>query len=117
MLRVSVLFLILLALRAFYLHRHVATMRLVRRGSSRWLSYELRRRVLLVAVPAHISAYPVPREERVRVVRLAGVVLWHSEVSIALPDEACSHLGDISPQEFDAQFPSWLRLSPSGHGS
>lgn len=117
MLRVSVLFLMLLALRAFYLHRHVATMVLVRRDSSGWFSHELRRRVLLVAVPGHISTYPVPREERVRVVRMAGLVLWHKELSIALPNEACSHLADISPQEFDTRFPSWLQLGPPRQGA
>ncbi len=117
MLRVSVLFLILLVLRAIWLHRHVATMRLVRRDSSGWLSYELRRRVRLVAVPAHVSAYPVPREERVRVVRMAGLVLWHKELSVALPNEASSHLSDISPQEFDGRFPSWLQLGPPRRGA
>ena len=114
MLRVFVLFLTLLSVRAIHLHWHVAAMRLVRRDASGWFSYELRRRVLLVAVPGHVSSYPVPREERVRVVRLAGLVLWHQELSIALPNEACSHLGDISPQEFDTRFPSWLQLGPPG---
>lgn len=117
MLRVSVLFLILLALRLFYLHRHVAAMVLVRRDASGWFTHELGRRVLLVAVPGHVSTYPVPREERVRVVRVAGLVLWHKKLSIALPNGACSHLSDISPQEFDARFPSWLQLGPPGRGA
>ena len=114
MLWFAVFILFSLVLRAVYLHRHVAAMALVRRDASGWLSHEVRRRVSLVALPGHVSTYPVPREERVRVVRLAGVVLWHTELSIALPEDACSHLGDISPQEFDTRFPGWLQSTPPG---
>lgn len=117
MLWVAVFILFPLVSREVYLYWHVAAMALVRRDASGWLSHEVRRRVSLVAVPGHVSPYPVPREERVHVVRLAGMVLWHSELSIALPDEACSHLGDISPQEFDTRFPSWLQLGPPTHGA
>lgn len=107
---VSGLILLLMACRALYLHRHVAAMESVRRDSSGWLSHEVRRRVSLVALPKHIAPYPVPREVRVRVVRFAGVVLWHKELSIALPDEACSHLDEIAPEDFDPRFPNWLQL-------
>lgn len=42
--------------------------------------------------------------------RLFGLVLWHEEISVALPNAACEHLADITPHEFDRQFPSRLRL-------
>lgn len=107
---VSALLMSILVTRALYLHRQVAAMLLVRRQRSGWVSCEVRRRVSLVALPGHVALYPVPRESRIRVVRFAGVVVWRSELSIALPDEACSHLSDISPQVFDSRFPTWLQL-------
>ncbi|MGO4326154.1 hypothetical protein AB4Z48_16735 [Cupriavidus sp. 2TAF22] len=110
MLQILVLILVVSALRAFYLHHQVAGLALVRRESSGWLTYEVRRRVSLVPLPTHVAQYPVPREERMRVVRLTGFVVWHKELSIALPADACSHLGDISALEFDGRFPAWLRL-------
>lgn len=62
MLWVAVFILFSLVSRAVYLHRDVTAMALVRRDASGWLSHEVRRRVSLVALPGHISAYPVPRE-------------------------------------------------------
>jgi hypothetical protein len=38
-------------------------------------------------------------------------VLWHEEMTVALPDTACEHLAEITPQDFDRQFPIWLRLA------
>ena len=72
---------------------------------------ELRRRVTMQHVPQHVSDFPSPREERILVTRFWGVVLWHREMSVALPDSACDHLEKITPQEFDGQFPNWLRLA------
>ena len=60
---------------------------------------------------AHVSEFPVPREERIQVHRLLGIVLWHEEMTVALPDTACEHLAEITPQDFDRQFPIWLRLA------
>ena len=71
---------------------------------------ELRRRVEMHQLPQHVSQFPVPREERILVSRLFGCVLRHREESVALPDPACTHLGDITPQEFDRQFPTWARV-------
>ena len=45
-----------------------------------------------------------------RVLRIAGIVLWRETNSIALPDEACSHLGDITIQQYDEQFPRWAQI-------
>ena len=71
---------------------------------------ELRRRVEMHRLPEHVSQFPVPREERILVSRLFGCVLRHREESVALPEAACTHLADITPQEFDRQFPSWARV-------
>lgn len=71
---------------------------------------EVRRRVSMQRVPDHVSEFPMPREERMLVRRLFGLVLWHEEISVALPNAACEHLADITPHEFDRQFPSRLRL-------
>lgn len=76
-----------------------------------WLVVEVRRRVSMLRLPDHVSEFPVPREERILVHRLLGIVLWHEEMSVALPDTACEHLAEIAPQEFDRQFPVWLRLA------
>ncbi|MDM0106970.1 hypothetical protein QTH97_18635 [Variovorax sp. J22R24] len=62
-------------------------------------------------LPQHVSDFPVPREERIQVRRWLGIVYWHQEVSVALPNTACEHLSDITAQDFDRQFPAWLRLA------
>lgn len=72
---------------------------------------ELRRRVAMKHLPEHISQFPVPREERILTGRFLGLVLWHREESVALPEAACTHLGDIGPQEFDREFPAWARIA------
>jgi len=99
-----------LIFRAVFLQMNVAHSELIRREAKGVLSYEVRRRVCMEVVPSYVSEYPVPREVRTFVLRFAGVVLWRKISSIALPDEACEHLGDISVQEFDASFPPWLQL-------
>ncbi len=99
-----------LIFRAIFLQVNVAHSALIRREAKGMLSYEVRRRVCMEVVPSYVSEYPVPREVRTLVLRCAGVVLWRKISSIALPDEACAHLGDISVQEFDACFPPWLQL-------
>ena len=76
-----------------------------------WIVVEVRRRVSMLRLPDHVSEFPVPREERILVHRLLGIVLWHEEMSVALPDTACEHLAEIAPQDFDRQFPIWLRLA------
>jgi len=101
---------IALVLRALILHVQVAGTSLIRRDTKGALCYEVRRRVCMEVIPSHVSQYPVPREARVRVIRFVGVVLWRNEVSIALPAEACGHLGDISAREYDGCFPPWLQL-------
>jgi hypothetical protein len=110
MLIVTALVFALIIFRAVFLQMNVAHSELIRREAEGVLSYEVRRRVCLEVVPSHVSEFPVPREVRTFVLRFAGVVLWRKISSIALPDEACEHLGDISVQEFDASFPPWLRL-------
>ena len=71
---------------------------------------ELRRRVAMHQLPQHVSQFPVPREERILLSRLFGCVLRHRAQSVALPDAACTHLADITPQEFDREFPTWARV-------
>lgn len=68
-------------------------------------------------LPAYISQFPVPREVRMRVLRIAGIVLWRETNSIALPDEACSHLGDITIQQYDEQFPRWAQIGAIAGGN
>ena len=107
-----VMVLLVLALRALYLHMHLARATLVRREEKGMLTYEVRRRVGMERLPSHISEYPVPREVRIRVLRFAGVVLWRKELHIALPGESCRRLGDIPAHETDGRFPIWLQLGP-----
>jgi hypothetical protein len=108
---IATFILIALALRALYLHAWLGSSVRIRTERQGWLTCEVRRRVGMEKVPDHVSAFPVPREERIQVVRLLGMVLWHNEMSVALPDSACASLEKISPQDFDRQFPSRLRLA------
>lgn len=110
MLTASLILLLLMAweLRLQFWVGRAACIRAKRSG---WVVVEVRRRVSMLRLPRHVSEFPVPREERIRVHRLLGIVLWHEEMSVALPDTACEHLADITPQDFDRQFPIWLRLA------
>ncbi|CAN0628619.1 conserved protein of unknown function [Burkholderia multivorans] len=100
-----------LALHARHLHKQLTGTMLVRRDASGGvLCHEVRRRVCMERPPAHVFAYAEPREVRIRVFRCAGVAYRCKELSVALPSEACSRLGDISVREFDERFPSWLQL-------
>ena len=99
-----------LALREFYLEHWLGRSMCIRRQRKGLTTVEVRRRVAMERLPSSVSDYPVPREERILVKRLAGVVLWHREVSVGLPLSACEHLQDVTAQEFDRAFPSWLRL-------
>lgn len=107
--------LILLFLVAWEFHLQLWLGRAVRIRARRsgWIVIEVRRRVSMLRLPQHVSEFPVPREERIRVHRLLGIVLWHKEMSVALPNTACEHLAEIAPQDFDRQFPIWLRLADS----
>ena len=110
MLSAALILLMGVAAREVYLERwlnHSARIKTIRQG---WFAVEVRRRVRMERLPDHVSEYPVPREERILVNRLLGLVLWHREVSVALPVSACEHLDEVTPQEFDRQFPAWLRL-------
>jgi hypothetical protein len=107
--------LILLLLLAWELRLQIWLGKAVRIRAKRsgWIVIEVRRRVSMRWLPQHVSEFPVPREERIRVHRLLGVVLWHEEIRVALPNTACEHLAEITPQDFDRQFPVWLRLAGS----
>lgn len=107
--------LILLLLVAWELRLQIWLGRAVRIRARRsgGIVIEVRRRVSMLRLPHHVSEFPVPREERVLVLRFLGIVLWHEEMSVALPNTACEHLAEITPQEFDRQFPTWLRLASS----
>ncbi|WP_435515240.1 hypothetical protein [Variovorax sp. GT1P44] len=106
----AMLILLALALREIYLERWLNRSVCIKTRRQGWLDVEIRRRVAMERLPRHVSEYPVPREERILVNRLVGMVLWHREVSVALPNSACEHLSDVTPQEFDREFPAWLRL-------
>lgn len=105
--------LILLLLLAWELRLQIWLAKAVRIRAKRsgWIVIEVRRRVSMLRLPPHVSEFPVPREERIQVHRLLGIVLWHEEMTVALPDTACEHLAEITPQDFDRQFPIWLRLA------
>lgn len=105
-----VVVLLVLAARELYLEVWLSRAACIRTKRKGWLAIEVRRRVAMERVPLHVSEFPVPREERILVGRLLGLVLWHSEMSVALPNCACEHLEEITPQDFDRQFPTWLRL-------
>ncbi|CAN5848004.1 hypothetical protein BH11PSE13_BH11PSE13_37970 [soil metagenome] len=107
---IATLILLTLAARELYLALWLNRSICIQAQRKGWLAIELRRRVAMERVPGHVSAYPVPREERILVSRLLGLVLWHREVSVALPNGACEHLAQVMPQDFDGEFPSWLRL-------
>ena len=113
MLLIATALVLALTLRALYVHLQVAHAELIRRDKKGALSYEVRRRVYMEVLPLHVSEYPEPREVRTQVLRLTGVVLWRKGLSVALPAEACEHLGDISAIEYDGRFPSCLRLGSS----
>lgn len=107
---IATLILLAIAAREIYLALWLNRSACIQANRKGWLAIEIRRRVAMERVPGHVSAYPVPREERILVGRLLGLVLWHREVSVALPNSACEHLEDVTPQDFDRQFPSWLQL-------
>ncbi|MGO4811063.1 hypothetical protein AB4156_15980 [Cupriavidus sp. 2MCAB6] len=113
MLTVMVLLVFALVMRALYLHLHFAREELVRREEKGMLTCEVRRHVGMEVLPSHVSEYPVPREVRIRVVRFTVIVLWRKEYHIALPADACTHLGDISADETDERFPAWVQHRPS----
>lgn len=100
--------------RELYLEHWLKPSICIRTGRTGIVGVEIRRRVGMERLPRHISEYPVPREERILVRRFLGLVLWHREVSVALPNSAAEHLDAVSPQEFDGQFPAWLQLGKRG---
>ena len=102
-----------LALRAMYLHAWLGSSVPIRSERSGWLTIEVRRRVGMEQIPHYICEFPVPREERIRVVKLAGMVLWHSELSVALPNASCECFENVAPQDHDREFPAWLRMKDS----
>lgn len=106
---IATLVLVVLVLRVLYLQAWLGSSARIRMERMGWLTCEVRRRVGMERIPDHISEFPVPREERIRVLRLLGIVLWHSEMSVGLPNSACECIEKITPQDFDRQFPSWLR--------
>ena len=107
---VALLIFFLLAAWEVYLQLRVGKAGCIRAKRKGWFVVELRRRVSMQRLPHHVSEFPVPREERILVRRMLGLVIWHKEMSVALPDAACEHLAEITPQDFDRQFPIWLRL-------
>ena len=108
---IALLVLFAVALRALYLHAWLQGSEMIRRESHGLLAFEVRRRLGMEKIPSHFSEFPVPREERIRVVQCLGIVLWHSELSVALPNTACECFANVAPQDFDREFPSWLRLT------
>lgn len=111
----SIIALVLLTLlgRVLYLQFWLGNSVRIRTETKGWLTWEVRRRVLMEKMPQHVSEFPMPREERVRACRLFGLALWHSEMSIGLPGSACANLERIPPQDFDKEFPIWLRMAKS----
>ncbi len=113
---IAVLLLMAIAAREIYLHHWLGRSACIGIRRQGWIVVEIRRRVAMERLPGHVSAYPVPREERILVSRVFGLVLRHREVSVALPESAIAHLEAVMPQHFDSQFPNWLRLVNNGNG-
>ena len=74
------------------------------------LSEEIHQKIEMHGLPPHVSPFPEPRELRVRVLRLLGLVIWREYREIALPAEACYRMHAIASSEFNAQFPSRFRV-------
>lgn len=110
---IASLILLLLVGWELYLQIWLGKAACIRAKRTGWFVIEVRRRVSMMRLPSHVSEFPVPREERFLVCRLLGVVLWLEEMSVALPNAACAHLAEITAQDFDRQFPAWLRLGNS----
>lgn len=110
MLIAALIFLMVVVARELYLELWLAHSVRIKRIRKGWFTVEVRRQVRMERLPHYVSEYPVPREERILVNRMLGMVLWHREVTVALPASACEHLDQVTPQEFDRQFPAWLRL-------
>lgn len=108
---IATLILIALALRALYFHAWLGSSERIRTERKGCLTSEVRRRVGMEKIPDHVSEFPAPREERIRVFRVLGMVLWHREMSVALPIAACECFENITPQDFDREFPAWLRVT------
>jgi len=102
--------LIALALRIFYLQAWLGSSVRIRSEHHGWLTTEVRRRVGMERIPDYVCEFPVPREERIQVVRFLGIVLWHREMSVALPNNSCECFEKVAVQDFDREFPAWLRL-------
>ena len=98
------------ALRALCLEAWLGDTVRIRLQRHGWLGVEVRRRLGMRKIPAHLSEFPAPREERIRVWRLCGLPVWHDEVSVALPERACECFDEVAPQDFNHQFPAWLQV-------
>jgi len=112
---IAILVFTCLAAREVFLERWLGRCACILRTRKGWIAVEIRRRVRMERLPLHICEFPVPREERIRVSRLLGVILWHREVSVALPESACEHLDEVAPEDYDRQFPAWLRLADAAN--
>lgn len=86
---------------------------LVVRARHGLLSRELRRKVVCVAhrAPSGALSFPEPREIRTRVLRLAGLPVWHEVSSVALPSGIEGRISAVRAKEFDHFFSSEFRIS------
>jgi hypothetical protein len=85
-----------------------------RRNCHGWLCIELRRRVALARMAG--EPFPRPREERLRVVWVAGVPIFMSRASVGLPPWYDARIDQVEPGEADESFLSPWRLSTLRHG-
>jgi hypothetical protein len=106
-------FVLFFALREIYLELWLKRSMCIKISQRGWVTHEIWRRVSMERVPGHVSEYPLPREGRILVNRLLGMVISYREVSVALPSSACEHLENIHALDFNGKFPTWLQVADS----
>lgn len=106
-----ILSLLVFVLVISYYRVKVSALTLIRSEKKGLLTYELRRVAQMVQPPLNVAAFPEPRETRMEVISLAGVVLSYTALTLALPRDTAERIEKVTDQEFDSLFPSWLQVS------
>jgi hypothetical protein len=109
MVYVSLLLLLVLFMGVqFGLYRGLMGFQRVRRVRHRWLTSDLMRKTFLQSPVA--GAFPEPREERLIVWHLGGLVLRVVRLSVALPIQCDARIDSIQAAEFDHCFSGEFKL-------
>lgn len=108
----------LLVLAALSLQLHLQAQRHTRlriAGRRGW-TVELRRQARICSLPGDLQPYPLPREFRLLVWRLAGLPVWRREALVCLPLQCDAQIDRIDAQGFDHLFDDAFRLQPPRAG-